>query len=172
MNRPAPKLIVSTALMAIAAMLVWLFSIGDRCLATHIANHLTERNPRVIASTPLAESTDDVQVENPYGVMTCHYQATSAEQVLNVSVFAIVCFAIGWLTARRIPHRPLLIAAAITTMTMLIALSLQYWVHREDIDALRAEAFPRLLAVLVFFLIASGIAMFGAWAGLRFSRRV
>jgi hypothetical protein len=176
MNRHSLKPIVSTALMAIAAVMVWLFWIGDRCLATHISNHWAEKNPPVIAPTTATGSSDYVEVEDPYGIGTCHYQNTGAGEVLNVTAFAIVAFAIGWLTARRIQHRPLITSAAIVSLAMLIVLLLQYSVRWEDIQAMRSAGSPEfrrvhLLAVLVFFLVASGIAMFGAWITLRFTRR-
>ena len=167
MNRAARGPLITTALTAVTGVLAWMFSIGDPCLGTHIANRWRLKNPPDVA-LPVVAQPDAVAVENPYGILTCHHWPTAADHVLNLLVFAIVTFAIGWLAARRIPHRPLLMAATITTTAMLIALSLQAWAHWERITFLK---FP-LLASLVFFLIAAGIAMLGAWAAVRFTPRV
>ena len=177
MNRSALKPIVSTALIAIAAVLFWLFSVGDPCLSAYVANHWTEKNPPVTAPVPAAGSTGYVVIENPYGIMSCDYWPTPVDQFFSISVFAIVAFGIGWLTARRIPHRPLFTAAAITAAAMLFALLLQYLVRLKSITSLHSAEGLRLfqmelLLSLLFFLAASGIAMFGAWVATRSSRRV
>jgi hypothetical protein len=173
MKRPAFRPVTTTTLMGVAGVLVWLFWLGDPCLSTTIANHWTAKSPPTVSPTPPAGSSADfVVVENPYGIKTCHYRPTPADEVLNTSVFAIIAFAIGWLAARRISHRPVLAAAAITTAAMSIAVSLQYWSAWKDVGPSRLELLRfELLAVLVFLLVASGISMLGAWITLRFSRR-
>ena len=158
--------------MAIAGVLLWLFWIGDPCLGTEIANHWTMKNPPAVSPTPPTDSADLVVVENPYGIKTCHYWPTGAREVFNAATFAIVAFAIGWIAARNIRQRPLLAAAAITTVALSVAVSLQYWVTWDDVNASRLELLRfELLALPVFFLAAIGVAMLGVLIGLRLTRR-
>ena len=166
-NRASSGPLITTALAAVAGVLAWLFWIGDPCLGTHIANRWGLKNLSEVVPSPVVP-IGAVSVENPYGIRTCHYWPTAADQVVNVLVFAILIFSIGWMTARRIPHRPLLIASAMSTTAMLIALSLQAWAQWERITFSGSP----LLAVLVIILIAAIIAMLGAWFAVRFTRRV
>ncbi len=167
MNRAALEPLITTALVAIAGVLAWLFWIGDPCLGAAIANNWTARIPSDVAPPP-ASSTEFVVIENPYGIMTCHHWPTAAEQVLGVSLFVIIILAIGWLAALRVTQRPLLTAAAISALALLVAVVLLSWARWESAEVLLPI---QLFAVLVLFLIAAGIAMFGAWITLRFTRR-
>jgi hypothetical protein len=175
MTHAALKSTVTTALMGVAGVLAWMFWLGDPCLGTAIANHWAVKNPPSVAPLPHAGSTDTIVVENPYGFMTCDHWPTAADQVLKFSVLAIVAFTIGWLAARRISHRPLLAAAAITASAMLTALSLQYWARWESVASLHSAEGLRLLwlellASLALFLLAAGITTVGAWVAIRVTR--
>jgi hypothetical protein len=168
MNRSEIKTTLSTAVMAVTGVLVWLFWFADPCLGTTISNHWTAKNLADAAPPPPPDSDGLVAIENPYGIATCDHWPSASDQVLELSVFAIVAFAIGWIAARRIARRPLLAAAAITSTAMLIALSLQYWAHSAEASRLlRLE----LLASLVVILLAAAIAILGAWIAIRRARR-
>ena len=170
MNRATLGSVAATTLMAVAGVLVWLFWLGDPCLGTTIANHWTMKDPSTVSPTPPADSGGAVVIENPYGIKTCDYWPTPADEALSTAAFAIVVLAIGWLAARRIRQRPLLAAAAITLLALSIAVSLQYWARWDDLlrmELLRSELF----AMAVYFLAAVCVAMLGAWIAIRFTRR-
>jgi hypothetical protein len=175
MNRSAIKSTIQLTLIAVNVVLFWLFGFSDPCLGTEISNHFTAHDPPVIA--PVTGGTYDatVVVENPYGIKTCHYWRTTANDITSELVLGLFLFSIGWFAARRVPQRPLLTAAGVTVFALVFALALQFFARFDGnlyFSHTRSDLIQLdFLLVLVVIMVGACVAMLGAWVSRVFVHR-
>jgi len=174
-DRSSFVVIVKLALIAVAAFVFWLFWLGDPCLSTEVSNRWTAKDPAtVMAGTDAKVRTevargevDLIDVDNPYGIQTCHFWLTRTDETVSTPVLILAIFSIGWFTARRVPRRPLLTAAAVTVFALMITFALQALVRLESFDMIYREL-PLLFIVL---FVGACVAMLSAWLSRTFARR-
>jgi len=170
MSRATINATLQTALLALAAVLIWQFWLGDPCLDNDLSNRLALNIP---AQTSPATISNSIVIENPYGKETCDVWPTAMDSIITMTVLALVLFGVGWLSARRLPQRPYLTAASVTLFALTVSQALAIFARFDEFESLfsgRVGAAARtevLALLLVVFAGGAGVATLGAWLARR-----
>jgi hypothetical protein len=81
MSRASINATLQTALLALAAVLIWQFWLADPCLDNDLSNRWALNIP---AQTSPAAISDGVVIENPYGKETCDVWPTAMDSIVRL----------------------------------------------------------------------------------------